>query len=46
MAFADGHGGDVPDPYYGDDADFERALDLIEQGITGLLSVIRESHPG
>lgn len=31
-------GQDVPDPYYGDDADFERALDLIEKGCQGLIS--------
>ena len=29
---------DVPDPYYGDDADFERCLDLVEAGCRG-------SHP-
>ena len=46
MAFADGHGGDVPDPYYGNGADFEHALDLIEQGVAGLLSVIRDSGAG
>lgn len=46
MAFADGPGGDVPDPYYGGGGDFEHALDLIERGIDGMLSVIRESHPG
>lgn len=28
----------VPDPYYGGDADFETALDLIEDGCDGLLS--------
>ncbi len=28
---------DVPDPYYGEMADFERALDLIEKGVEGLL---------
>ena len=27
----------VPDPYYGDAKDFERALDLIEDGCRGLL---------
>jgi len=46
MAFADSHGSDVPDPYYGGGGDFEHALDLIERGIDGMLSVIRESHPG
>ena len=27
---------EVPDPYYGDDADFEKALDLIEAACAGL----------
>lgn len=31
-------GQDVPDPYYGDEADFNRALDLIEKGCHGLVS--------
>lgn len=29
--------GSVPDPYYGGDADFELAIDLIEDGCDGLL---------
>lgn len=29
---------DVPDPYYGDQAGFERVLDLIEAGVKGLLA--------
>ena len=28
---------DVPDPYYGDDADFETCLDLVEAGCRGLV---------
>ena len=28
----------IPDPYYGDEADFERVLDLIEKGCQGLVS--------
>jgi protein-tyrosine phosphatase len=28
---------DVPDPYYGDDADFEACLDLVESGCRGLV---------
>jgi protein-tyrosine phosphatase len=32
---------DVPDPYYGDAADYERALDMIEAGTLGLLDEIR-----
>ncbi|MEQ8432864.1 MAG: low molecular weight protein-tyrosine-phosphatase [Oceanicaulis sp.] len=31
-------GRDVPDPYYGEAADFERALDLIEKGCQGLVT--------
>jgi protein-tyrosine phosphatase len=34
-------GADVPDPYGGDAADFEHALDLIEQGMPGLLAALR-----
>lgn len=30
-------GQDVPDPYYGGEADFNRALDLIEKGCQGLI---------
>ena len=28
---------DVPDPYYGDDMDFERCLDMVEAGCRGLV---------
>jgi protein-tyrosine phosphatase len=28
---------DVPDPYYGDDADFETCLDMVEAGCRGLV---------
>jgi protein-tyrosine phosphatase len=45
LDFADRSGGDVPDPYYGDDADFEIALDLVERGVDGILALIREAHP-
>jgi len=31
-------GKDVPDPYYGEAEDFERALDLIEKGCEGLVA--------
>ena len=31
-------GVDVPDPYYGDDDDFERCLDMIEAGCRGLVA--------
>lgn len=33
----------VPDPYYGGDADFELALDLIEDGCDGLMSQLFEN---
>ena len=31
-------GRDVPDPYYGEAAEFEAALDLIEKGVDGLIA--------
>ncbi len=40
MRSFDGRSGgdpDVPDPYYGDDAEFERCLDLVEAGCRGLV---------
>ena len=33
---------EVPDPYYGESADFERALDLIERGAASLLIAVRK----
>ena len=30
--------GQVPDPYYGDECDFERVFDLVEQGCQALLN--------
>jgi len=35
---------DVPDPYYGGVAGFERVLDLVEAGGRGLLEEIRKRH--
>jgi len=35
---------EVPDPYYGGAAGFERVLDLVEDAAAGLLSEIRRSH--
>ena len=32
---------EVPDPYYGERADFERVLDLVEDGCNGLLAHVR-----
>lgn len=34
---------DVPDPYYGGEAGFERVLDLVEDACTGILSSVRPS---
>jgi protein-tyrosine phosphatase len=33
---------DVPDPYYGDDAEFEACLDLVEAGCRGLTAYLVE----
>jgi protein-tyrosine phosphatase len=33
----------VPDPYYGDKADFEEVLDLVEEASQGLLAHLRQS---
>ena len=38
-------GADVPDPYYGSQADFEHALDLIEQGADGLIAALLAELP-
>ncbi|HEX2667900.1 MAG TPA: low molecular weight protein-tyrosine-phosphatase [Gammaproteobacteria bacterium] len=35
---------DVPDPYYGGAREFERVLDLVEQGSRALLEEIRKKH--
>ncbi|WP_374569593.1 low molecular weight protein-tyrosine-phosphatase [Ideonella sp.] len=37
MDFSPQPGTEVPDPYYGGPADFERVLDLVEAGCKGLL---------
>jgi len=39
-------GQDVPDPYYGGPADFERVLDLAEAGSRGLLEALRRDYLG
>lgn len=36
--------GFVPDPYYGGEKDFERALDIIENGCAGLLDALTASE--
>ena len=33
--------GDVPDPYYGDNAGFEEVLDMVERSCAGLLEELR-----
>ncbi len=38
---ADGDDHVVPDPYYGDDRDFETALDIIEHAVDGLVAQLR-----
>jgi protein-tyrosine phosphatase len=35
---------EVPDPYYGGTAGFERVLDIVEEAAEGLLRHIREEH--
>jgi len=40
---AETRGHDVPDPYYGNIDRFDRMLDLIEQGASGLLAEIQAS---
>lgn len=37
LDFADGPERETPDPYYGGDRGFDRVLDLIENGVEGLL---------
>ena len=42
MDWADGGtAADVPDPYYGGDAGFDRVLDLVEAGVDGLIGTLR-----
>lgn len=37
MDYACGRQDDVPDPYYGDISDFEQVLDLVVEGVAGVL---------
>ena len=41
---AENHALEVPDPYYGGPAGFERVLDMIESASAGLLAEIRQQH--
>lgn len=46
LDFAPGSDGqEVPDPYYGGEEGFERALDLIEAAVDGLIREIRAQDP-
>ncbi|SEQ17242.1 protein-tyrosine phosphatase [Ectothiorhodospira magna] len=45
MTFAQQHQEkEVPDPYYGGEAGFERVMDMIEDASAGLLAHIRQAH--
>jgi protein-tyrosine phosphatase len=35
---------EVPDPYYGGSAGFERVLDLLEESATGLLRALQQQR--
>jgi protein-tyrosine phosphatase len=37
---SDGAGSDVPDPYYGDEDEFDTCLDMIAKGCRGLVSAL------
>jgi protein-tyrosine phosphatase len=43
MDFAATHtGADIPDPYFGSDGDFDLVLDLIEEGVQGLIEDMKK----
>ncbi len=44
LEFSSGHEDEVPDPYYGGAAGFERVLDLVEEASRGLLETLRSKH--
>lgn len=44
MEFSSGRDDEVPDPYYGGAAGFERVLDLVEDASRGLLDELRRKH--
>ena len=46
MDFAGKKDSDVPDPWYGDQAAFVEAFDMIEQGVDGLLVRLRQRADG
>lgn len=36
---------EVPDPYYGKEAGFDRVIDLVEEGARGLIAAMRKTSP-
>lgn len=44
LDFGGGAESEVPDPYYGGSAGFERVLDLVEDASRGLLETLRSRH--
>jgi len=44
LEFSSGHEEEVPDPYYGGAAGFERVLDLVEEASRGLLDQLRRAR--
>jgi len=44
LEFADVSEDEVPDPYYGGSAGFERVLDLVEEASRALLETLRSKH--
>lgn len=44
LEYSAGHEDEVPDPYYGGAAGFERVLDLVEDASRGLLETLRNDH--
>jgi len=44
LDYASGDEDEVPDPYYGGAAGFERVLDLVEEASRGLLETLRSKH--
>jgi protein-tyrosine phosphatase len=44
LEYSSGNEDEVPDPYYGGAAGFERVLDLIEDASRGLLETLKKNH--
>ncbi len=44
LEHSSGHEDEVPDPYYGGAAGFERVLDLVEEASRGLLETLRKNQ--